>query len=314
MASNGAGGGREMTLTVLGCGTLGTAILYGILESINNPGKASETSAEAPSSLPSRFISCVRTAVSAQRIKKALAGHLDGVKVVQNDNVKACVEADVVLLGCKPYMVNDVLTVEGMRAALKGKLVISICAGIPVTQMETALYSKGNDGDSCYFVRAMPNTASAIQESMTVIATSETPIDPETAKLVTWIFKQIGDVVYLPASNMDASTALCGSGPAFFLLMLEAAIDGGVAMGIPRAEAQRMAAQTMRGAASMVLAGSHPAMLREQVTTPGGCTMGGLLVLEEGCVRGTVSRAVREATVVASQLGNGLKNVNGTRH
>jgi pyrroline-5-carboxylate reductase len=113
---------------------------------------------------------------------------------------------------------------------------------------------------------------------------------------------------------MDASTALCGSGPAFFALILEAAADGAVAMGIPRAEAQKMAAQTMRGAAGLVLAGEHPAVLRDKVSTPGGCTIGGLLVLEEGSVRGTVSRAVREATVVASQLGAGVKNVNGTRH
>ena len=217
------------------------------------------------------------------------------------------------MLGCKPYMVDDILKVEGMRAALKDKLLISICAGVPVTQMETALYSTGNETDTCQFVRTMPNTASGIRESMTVIATSEPPLSVSLAGLVTWIFKRIGDVVHLPASNMDASTALCGSGPAFFALMLEATIDGAVAMGLPRAEAQRMAAQTMRGAAGLVLAGEHPALLRDKVSTPGGCTIGGLLVLEEGRVRGTVARAVREATVVASQLGKGVQGVNGTR-
>ncbi len=148
---------------------------------------------------------------------------------------------------------------------------------------------------------------------MTVIATSVPPLSPDTNALVTWIFRQIGDVVHLPASTMDASTALCGSGPAFFALMLEATIDGAVAMGLPRAEAQRMAAQTMRGAAGLVLSGEHPALLRDKVSTPGGCTIGGLLVLEEGRVRGTVARAVREATVVASQLGKGVQGVNGTR-
>lgn len=112
---------------------------------------------------------------------------------------------------------------------------------------------------------------------------------------------------------MDVSTALCGSGPAFFALMLEAAIDGAVAMGLPRAEAQRMAAQTMKGAAGLVLAGEHPAILKDKVSTPGGCTIGGLLVLEEGSVRGTVAKAVREATCVASQLGKGVQGVNGTR-
>jgi len=300
---------------------MGIAILSGILSSIYEPRAAkplfpasgTSTPAEAPLRLPSRFIACVRRPESAKKIKKALVDHLDVVRVVQNENVKACAEADVILLGCKPYMVNDILKVEGMRAALKGKLLISICAGVPVTQMETALYSQGNEADTCLLVRAMPNTASGIRESMTVIAISEPPLDVEVSNLITWIFKRIGDVVYLPASNMDASTALCGSGPAFFALMLEATIDGAVAMGLPRAEAQRMAAQTMRGAAGMVLAGEHPALLRDKVTTPGGCTIGGLLVLEEGRVRGTVARAVREATVVASQLGKGVQGVNGTR-
>jgi len=88
--------------------------------------------------------------------------------------------------------------------------------------------------------------------------------------------------------------------------------DGGVAMGIPRKEAQIMAAQVMRGTTGLVQGGEHPALLREKVSTPGGCTIGGTLVLEEAGVRGTVSRAVREATVVASQLGMGKKNVNGT--
>jgi pyrroline-5-carboxylate reductase len=209
------------------------------------------------------------------------------VSILQNDNVKACWEADVVLLGCKPYMVNDILAVEGMKEALKGKLLISICAGVPVPQIEKALYGNSDLVEGgCRIVRAMPNTASQIRESMTVIATPEPPLAPQSSALVTWIFKRIGDVVYLPASTMDASTALCGSGPAFFALMLEATIDGAVAMGLPRAEAQRMAAQTMRGAAGLVLSGEHPALLRDKVTTPGGCTIGGLLVLEEGRVRG----------------------------
>ncbi|KAF8853026.1 pyrroline-5-carboxylate reductase [Acephala macrosclerotiorum] len=316
----------EMTLTVLGCGTMGIAILSGILNSlyeiqapkpafIESISGTSTPAEEIPTRLPSRFIACVRRHESAKKIKQALAPHLKVVKIVENDNVSACREADVILLGCKPYMVNDILAVDGMKEALKGKLLISICAGVPVEQMQGALYGEVVPAvsEGCTLVRAMPNTASAIRESMTVIATSVPPLPADTSSLVTWIFRRIGDVVHLPASTMDASTALCGSGPAFFALMLEAAIDGAVAMGLPRAEAQRMAAQTMKGAAGLVLAGEHPALLRDKVSTPGGCTIGGLLVLEEGRVRGTVARAVREATVVASQLGKGVQGVNGTR-
>ncbi|KAG9237137.1 pyrroline carboxylate reductase [Amylocarpus encephaloides] len=318
----------EMTLAVLGCGTMGIAILSGVLSSLHEisapkaaflqPTSGTSTPLEElPSRLPSNFIACVRRPESAKKIKKALSAYSRSIKIVQNENVAACKDADVILLGCKPYMVADVMAEEGMVEALKGKLLISICAGVTAEQIYGNLYDttpKDPEKEGlCRVVRAMPNTASANRESMTVIATSTPPLPPQRSSLVTWIFRRIGDVVQLPAANMDASTALCGSGPAFFALMLEATIDGAVAMGLPRAEAQRMAAQTMRGAAGLVLAGEHPALLRDKVSTPGGCTIGGLLVLEEGRVRGTVARAVREATVVASQLGKGIQGVNGTR-
>lgn len=310
-------------------GTMGIAILGGILASLQElsgprplqtPSSGTSTplrQEEVPSRLPSRFIACVRRPESAKKVKSALWEHSSVLKVVQNENVASASASEVILLACKPYMVDEVLTEPGMFEALKGKLLISILAGVTEKQIENVLYPDGIDGvpeeDRITVVRAMPNTASLIRESMTVINTSTPPLPPHTAGLVTWIFRRIGEVVYLPPSTMDASTALCASGPAFFALMLEAAIDGAVAMGLPRAEAQRMAAQTMRGTAGLVLNGDHPALLRDKVSTPGGCTIGGLLVLEEGRVRGTVARAIREATVVASQLGKGVQGVNGTR-
>lgn len=209
-----------------------------------------------------------------------------------------------------------------MREALAGKLLISILAGVPVPQIEDTIYGESSHETlpadpakdaRCRIVRVMPNTASLICQSMTVIATSNPPLPQPLDALVTWMFNRIGRVVHLPPAQMDASTALCGSGPAFCALVLEALADGAVAMGLPRAEAQFMAAQTMRGTAGLVLNGEHPAILRDKVSTPGGCTIGGLLVLEEGSVRGTMARSVREATVVASQLGKGMQGVNGTR-
>jgi pyrroline-5-carboxylate reductase len=240
------------------------------------------------------------------------------LRVVHGQNVTSAAESDVVILGCKPYMVSGVLAEPGMADALRGKLLISICGGLTTKQIEDYLHAAAPEQDpraqgGCRIVRAMPNTASMIREGMTVIEEPEPPPAPRDAALVDWIFRRVGDVVHLPPSAMDVSTALCGAGPAFFALTLEAAADGAVAMGMPRAEAQRMAAQAMRGAAGLVLNGEHPALLRERVSTPGGCTIGGLLVLEEGRVRGTMARAVREATVVASQLGKGVQGVNGTR-
>lgn len=137
---------------------------------------------------------------------------------------------------------------------------------------------------------------------MTVVCAPE-GLPPQETELIGWMFEQIGKAVFLPEKHMDACTALCASGPAFVALMLEAMADGGLMMGLPRAEAQMMAAQTMLGAAKMVLAGQHPAILREQVSTPGGCTIGGLLALEDGRVRGSIARAIEETTKIAAGLG-----------
>ncbi|KUI59342.1 Pyrroline-5-carboxylate reductase [Cytospora mali] len=320
----------DLTMCVLGCGSLGTAILSGILSSLaemeapkplQTPSSGTSTPAETlPQRLPSQFIACVRRPESAKKVKAALWEHTSSVKVVWEHNVASVQQSEVVLLACKPSAVEEILKEPGMTKALHGKLLISICAGVTVEQIEKHLHGAVPDRDPeedgrCRIVRALPNAASLIRESMTVVADDNQPsaMPAATMQLVTWIFRRIGDVVFLPTSAMNASTALCGSGPAFFALVLEAAIDGAVAMGLPRAEAQRMAAQTMKGAAGLVLNGEHPALLRDKVGTPGGCSIGGLLVLEEGAVRGTVSRAVREAATVAGRLGNGAQGVNGTR-
>jgi pyrroline-5-carboxylate reductase len=318
-------------MTDFATGTLGIAILSGIFSSLSensylpspagpDSGTVTPTSDGPPPSTPSKFIACVRRPESAKRIKRALQEYSQDLQILQNENVKGVRAADVVILGCKPQMVKDVLAGVEMRAALKNKLLISICAGVPVSQIEEILYGgQESSADShqpanrCRIVRAMPNTAAVVRQSMTVIATSDPPLPAEIDSLVTWIFSRIGRVVHLPPATMDASTALCGSGPAFIALMLQSLADGGVAMGLPRAEAQVMAAQAMRGTADMVLRGEHPAMVSEKVSTPGGCTIGGLLVLEEGRVRGTIARSVREATVVAGQLGKGVTGVNGPR-
>ncbi|VUC21646.1 unnamed protein product [Clonostachys rosea] len=317
---------QDFTMSVLGCGDMGIAILNGILTSLAElqgpkPLQTSGTATpaeEIPERLPSRFFACVRSPETAKRVKSALWEHSSILKVVRNENIQCVQQSEVILLACQESKVRSILGEPGMAKALHGKLLISVCAGVTVEQLEEALHgavpSKDPSEDGrCRIVRAMCNTAALIRESMTVVASTEPPLPSETECLVTWIFRRIGDVVYLPAENMDASTALCGSGPAFFALMLEGAIDGAVAMGLPRPQAIRMATQAMRGMTGLVQNGEHPALLREGISTPGGCTIGGVLSLEEAGVRGTVAKAVREATVVASQLGQGAQNVNGTR-
>lgn len=283
-------------------------------QSALSPSSSSSSDSSKPSRLPSKFIACDTWKPAEDKVKAALSHYSFPLTTLTNDNIKGAQEADILLLSCKPQGFKDILGESGMREALAGKVLVSILAGVTQPQIEEFLYPDGPPQDACRIVRVMPNTASFVRESMSVIQTSTPPLKEEQHKLVEWIFSSIGRTVTLPPHLMDVSTALCGSGPAFFALMLEAAADGAVAMGLPRAEAQVMAAQTMRGTTGLVLNGEHPAILRDKVSTPGGCTIGGLLVLEEGTVRGAVSRAIREATVVASQLGQGAKNVNGTRH
>lgn len=288
-------------------GTLGKAIVSGML-------KAHKSHTGSPSYLPTCFVACVTRESSATSVEDALGPLTSNLKVLQNGNLEGVKESDIVLLGCKPQMVGTILGEEGMNEALEGKLLISILAGVPIRQIQDIISGGGAQSQNrpTRIVRVMPNTASAIGESMSVI-TSNPSLPKDLDETVTWMFNSIGRTVKLPEHLMDVSTALCGSGPAFFSLMLESMIDGAVAMGLPRKEAQMMAAQTMKGTAGLVLQGEHPALLRDKVSTPGGCTIGGLLVLEEGRVRGTVARAVREATVVAEQLGKGVTGVNGTR-
>ena len=298
---------------------MGIAIMGGVMASLASAKvqSALSTSSDAPSppNLTS-FIACDAWAPAEEKVKAALGHYNFPLKTLTNDNLTGAREGDVILLSCKPHIFKDILGEPGMREALKGKVLVSILAGVTQEQIEGFLYPDGVPKEGvCRVVRVMPNTASFVRESMSVIQQTTPPLEKAQLELVTFIFSSIGRVVTLPPHLMDVSTALCGSGPAFFALVLEAAADGAVAMGLPRAEAQMMAAQTMRGTTGLVLeGGEHPGVLRDKVSTPGGCTIGGLLVLEEGAVRGAVSRAIREATVVASQLGQGAKNVNGTRH
>lgn len=222
--------------------------------------------------------------------------------------MRGAVAADVVLLAVPPAAAEDILTVPGMKEAMKGKLLVSILAGVTIEQIERFLYgpllSEGSDmEDRCRIVRAMPNTASANQESMTLIMQSSPPIPPVMNNLVTWIFSSIGEIALVTPALMDAGTALCGSSPAFFALVLEAIVDGAVTMGIQRSEALKMAAHCMRGTAGLVLSGEHPAVVRENVTTPGGSTIRGCLVMEEGRLRATLANALISATVAANQQG-----------
>ena len=267
---------------------------------------------------PTRFIACVRTPESAERLRKELANlqHSPLVTILQGENARAVQAADIVLLGCQPQDLAACIGEPGVKKALQRKLLISILAGVTIPQIQEVLdqvtlsrVSPKVNGANAHtekahltsIVRAMPNTASLVRSSTTVI-TSCSNTTPADNRLVEWLFEAIGTVIHIAAAKFDACTALCGSTPAFFALFIESLLDGAVALGLKRSEAQVMAAQTMKGAALLMLAGQKPEDIKEAVATPGGSTIQGLLVL--GGVRGTVADALIRCTAAASILGD----------
>lgn len=264
-------------LAIIGCGTMGQAILSGLL------------SAEAIA--PEQII------VSTRR-KEIAAGLREryGVEAT-TDSVAACREADVALLTLKPQSVAKVASQAAIREALAGKPTISVAAGLTLEQLRGWLPTSP-------LVRAMPNTPCLIREGTTVLSRGP-DVSDETIALATRIFETVGLCVELEERHMDAVTGLCGSGPAFVYVMLESMADGGVMMGLPRETALQVAAQVFQGAARMVLqTGLHPAALKDQVTTPAGCTIAGILTMEDGRIRSVLARTVQEAARVAGGLGS----------
>lgn len=298
-----------LTFTALGCGTMGIAILGGIMHALNNsitnPGDE-----PTPEKLPTKFRACVRSRKSALRIQEELGKYNAKLSIFENENLKAVQGSDTVLLGCQSDMIAEVLCAEGIREALAGKLLISISTGVSVKNIHDVLYPESSaHSNKCTIIRAVPNAAAAVRESMTVIAIPNPSVSAETDALLNWIFTRIGSVMGLPESNMDVCSALCGSGTAFVALMAEALADGAVAMGLPREEAYVMAAQTVKGTSQLLLQGGRPAMLRSKVATPDGYTDAGLQVLEKGAIKGTIAQAVKETTVAACESGTRQKKM-----
>jgi pyrroline-5-carboxylate reductase len=223
----------------------------------------------------------------------ALAKEL-GVTVT-TENRKAVHGADIVLLGVKPQVVGDVLK-EIAPEVTEDSLVISVAASVPTSYIEQRL------GGKVPVVRAMPNTPSTVGCGMTGICRGA-HARPEHLDTARAMFDAVGRTVVVDEKNMDAVTGLSASGPAFAYIILESLAEAGVKVGLPRDVATLLAAQTMKGAASVVLeTGDHPALLKDAVTTPAGCTIDGILELEEGKLRVTLIKAVVKATSRAGEL------------
>ncbi len=212
------------------------------------------------------------------------------------DNAQAVLNSNLVCLCIEPQVLDGVLTTLG-RCFTPTQLIISVAAGYPLARLAGLL------GPQARLVRAMPNTPSNIGQGVTALCCAAS-VEAQGRDQAVALFNSIGKVRVVEERLMDAVTGLSGSGPAYVFTMIEALADGGVLMGLPRQTAQLLAAQTVAGAARMVLErGEHPAVLKDRVASPGGTTIAGLAELEAGTLRATLIDAVEAATRRSQELG-----------
>jgi pyrroline-5-carboxylate reductase len=267
-----------LRVAVLGAGKMGGILLQAFLK--NNL------------LAPEQIFATVQHAERA----KALSAQF-GVEVT-TDNLAAARQADVILLGVKPIQVPALID-EIKTALTPKKLVLSFAASVKTQAIE--------EGAGCELavIRAMPNTPAMLAAGITALCSGRF-VSVEQMAVAQKIFQTVGRTVVVDEKHMDAVTGLSGSGPAFLYIIIEALAEAGVNVGLPRDVATLLAAQTTLGSARMVLeTGYHPALLKDAVTTPAGCTVDGILELEEGGLRVTLIKAVKRATQRAKELASG---------
>jgi pyrroline-5-carboxylate reductase len=260
----------------LGAGNMGEALIRGMLQS---------------GLVPAASI----TASDAQHNRLAHITGQYGIRGVES-NVDLVRGSDVIVLAVKPQIMASVLG-EVASEVDAHKLLISIAAGVATATIRAQL------GGPVRLIRVMPNTPALVLEGVTAIARAEGLAggDLETAQE---LFGAVGKAVLIDEESLDAVTGLSGSGPAYVAIVIESLADGGVRMGLDRATAMTLAAQTVLGSAKLILeTGMHPGQLKDMVSSPGGTTIAGIAALEEGGLRRTFISAVERATLRSRELG-----------
>jgi len=268
-------GMENKKLGFIGTGKMGEALIKGILHSKLVPSG-------------NIYASDADSAKLAQLEK--------GLKInTCKDNCAAVIGSDIIVIAVKPQVVPAVL--KEIKNSIKTQLIISIAAGVTIETYESAL-PRGTK-----VVRVMPNIAATVREAASAVSPGSA-VSKDDLAIATVIFNAIGRSVILPEHLMDAVTGLSGSGPAYIFTIIEALADGGVYEGLDRKTSKMLAAQTVLGAAKMVLEdGSHTAELKDMVTSPGGTTIRGLRVMEDRGVRIAMMDAVIEACERSKELG-----------
>ncbi|MFN3385910.1 MAG: pyrroline-5-carboxylate reductase [Candidatus Thermochlorobacter sp.] len=263
------------TLGIIGAGKLGEAIALGLL----NCGRIT----------PSALLCSVKHEASVARVKAKL-----GIEPTMSNHDLAQ-RSDIIVLAVKPQNVQTIC--EEIRDVLQpSQVLISVAASVTTSYIEERL------GKPIPVVRAMPNTPAVINAAMTALCKGKYA-QKSHLDVAAEIFRAVGEVVELDEALFDGVTALSASGPAYMYVVIEALAEAGVKLGIPREVSTLLVSQTMLGAAKLALeTKQHPALLKDSVTTPAGCTIDGLLELEDGGLRVTLIKAVVRAAERASEL------------
>ncbi len=264
-------------ISIIGTGNMGQALVSGLVGS--------------GSSKPKNIICTDVREAKLQSVEKQYGVH------TTTNNLEAVTRAQIIIYAVKPQIMASVLNETAAKLDMS-KLIISIAAGVPMEAIESFLNKK------LRLIRVMPNIAAAVKEAATAVAAGKHASE-EDIKLAMTIFESIGRCVFIPENYlMDAITGLSGSGPAYIFLIVEALADAGVKVGLSRQEALFLSAQTVLGAAKMLIeTQEHPGQLRDRVTSPGGTAIAGLATLEEGGLRTTLIHAVEVATNRSRELG-----------
>jgi pyrroline-5-carboxylate reductase len=262
-------------VAVLGAGKIGGILLQALLEE--------------------RLLSKKLTCATVQHPERARALRQKLGIAVGTNNAEAVKNADIIFIAVKPQVVQEVA--EEIRAHVTPKqLVISVAASVSTSQIENALAA------NVPVVRTMPNTPCLLRVGMTALCKGRFA-GAHHIEVARALFDVVGRTVVVDEKHMDAVTGLSASGPAYIYIILESLAEAGVKVGLPRDIATLLAAQTTMGAAKVVLeTGDHPALLKDAVTTPAGCTIDGIMELEEGKLRVTLIKAVVKAAQRAKEL------------
>ena len=264
------------TVAVIGAGNIGRALIGGLVKGHEFDPAQIWATRRNPAAL------------------EALVEQFPGIRTT-TDNPRAVRDATVVVLAVKPQNVRDVVRLIRDHVSVDA-LVISVLAGITTDALQQSF------GQDLAVVRTMPNTPAIVDEGATAIAGGFFA-RPEHVALARHLFEAVGKVEEVPEYLMDAVTGLSGSGPAYVYMFIEALTDAGVKQGLPRPTAFRLAAQTVFGAAKLVLeTGKHPAILRDEVTTPGGTAIASIAELESHGLRTMLINAVATGTERSKEL------------